>query len=57
MLAHGGAVFLVLAESLVEHYGVVSSQNGSFWRNGRFVDEAYARLRPAANMPSLARQA
>ena len=57
MRAHTDAVFLALAESLVEHSGVVSSINGTFWRNGRFVDESYARLRPAPNMPSLTRQA
>ena len=57
MRAHTDAVFLALAESLVEHNGVVSSEiNGTFWRNGRFVDESYARLRPAPNMPSLTRQ-
>ena len=57
MRAQTDAVFLVLAESLVEHAGVVSSQNNTFWRNGRFVDESYARLRPAPNLPSLTRQA
>lgn len=57
MRAHTGAVFLALAESLVEHAGVVSSQNNTFWRNGRFVDDSYARLQSAPSMPSLTRQA
>ncbi|KAK9827262.1 hypothetical protein WJX81_005247 [Elliptochloris bilobata] len=56
MLARSDALFLALAESLVEHAGVVSSQNNTFWRNQRFVHDHYARLQPAAGLPSLSRQ-
>ena len=56
MLAHKEGLFLALKETLVQHVGTVSSQNNSFWRNGRFVDDSYALLQPAAQLPSSASQ-
>ena len=56
MLAHKEGLFLALKETLVQHVGTVSSQNNSFWRNGRFVDDSYARLQPSAKLPSSASQ-
>lgn len=45
-------LFFALKETLVQHVGVNSSQNNSFWQNDRFVDSSYTRVPPRARLPS-----
>ena len=52
MQTHKEGLFFALKETLVQHVGVTSSQNNSFWQNGRFVDGSYTRVPPRPRLPS-----
>ena len=52
MQTYKEGLFFALKETLVQHVGVTSSQNNSFWQNDRFVDSSSARVPPRARLPS-----